>query len=119
MDWYLREFFLAVFRDTALILDLASGSDIGAPYAAPASENFLSAVETAEAAPRRRIAFTKRALFGKDTHPDNEAALMHTVELLESLGHTVEEACPEYDQERLTYAYYIVVSTGVGLGVRK
>ena len=69
--------------------------------------------------PRRRIAFTKRALFGKDTHPDNEAALMHTVKLLESLGHTVEEACPEYDQERLTYAYYIVVSTGVGLGVRQ
>ena len=106
-------------RDTALILNLASGSDIGAPYASPAAENFLSAVETAESAPRRRIAFTKRALFGKDTHPDNEAALMHTVKLLQSLGHTVEEACPEYDQERLTYAYYIVVSTGVGLGVRQ
>ena len=44
---------------------------------------------------------------------------MHTVKLLQDLGHTVEEACPEYDQERLTYAYYIVVSTGVGLGVRQ
>ena len=100
-------------------LNLASGSDIGAPYASPTAENFLSAVENAESAPRRRIAFTKRALFGTDTHPDNEAALMHTVQLLQNLGHTVEEACPEYDQERLTYAYYIVVSTGVGLGYAK
>ena len=105
-------------RDTALILDLASGMDVGAPYASPAPENFVSS-QTAESAPRRRIAFTKRALFGTNTHPDNEAALMHTVKLLQDLGHTVEEACPEYDQERLTYAYYIVVSTGVGLGVRQ
>ena len=106
-------------RDTALILDLASGMDVGAPYASPPPENFLSAVNGAESAPRRRIAFTKRALFGTNTHPDNEAALMHTVKLLQDLGHTVEEACPEYDQERLTYAYYIVVSTGVGLGIRQ
>ena len=39
-------------RDTALILNLASGSDIGAPYASPAAEDFLSVVETAESAPR-------------------------------------------------------------------
>ncbi len=106
-------------RDTALILDLASGGDVGAPYAAPAPNQFLEAVQKAEQAPRRRIAFTKRALFGTDTHPDNEQALMHTVKLLQELGHTVEEACPEYDQERMTYAYYIVVATGVGLGVRQ
>lgn len=106
-------------RDTALILDLASGADVGSPYAAPSPDQFLQSLEVAESAPRRKIAFTKRALFGKETHPDNEAALMHTVKLLEDLGHTVEEACPEYDQERLTYAYYIIVATGVGLGVRQ
>ena len=106
-------------RDTAHILDLASGADVGAPYASPPPENFLAALNEAESAPRKRIAFTKRALFGNETHPDNEAALMHTVKLLEEMGHTVEEACPDYDQERLTYAYYIVVSTGVGLGVRQ
>lgn len=106
-------------RDTALILDLASGADVGAPYASPAPDQFLQAVEVAESAPRRRIAFTKRALFGQETHPDNLAALMHTVTLLESLGHTVEEACPDYDQERMTYAYYIIVATGVGLGIRQ
>jgi Asp-tRNA(Asn)/Glu-tRNA(Gln) amidotransferase A subunit family amidase len=100
-------------------LDLASGSDIGAPYASPPQENFLTAVQNAEGSPRKKIAFTKRALFGNETHPDNESALMHTVQLLQDLGHTVEEACPDYDQERLTYAYYIVVSTGVGLGVRQ
>ena len=73
----------------------------------------LSAVETAESAPRN-VSPSLRALFGKDTHPDNKAALMHTVKLLESLV-ILLKSCPEYDQERLTYAYYIVVSTGLDL----
>ena len=108
-------------RDTAHVLDLTAGIDVGAPYASPSipENGFLHAVQLAESAPRRRIAFTKRPLFGTTLDSDNERALMHTVELLQSLGHTVEEACPDYDQERLTYAYYIVVATGVGLGIRQ
>lgn len=108
-------------RDTAYLLDLTCGMDLGAPYASPSlpETSFLQTVRHADSAPRRRIAFTKKALFGTILDSDNERALMHTVQLLQELGHTVEEACPEYDQERLTYAYYIVVSTGVGLGIRQ
>ena len=43
---------------------------------------------------------------------------MHTVKLLVNLGHTVEEACQNTTKQR-HHAYYIVVSTGVGLGVRQ
>lgn len=107
-------------RDTALILELTQGSDIGSPYAAPPNENYLEAIEVA---PKQcRIAFTNTTLFGADskgTHPDNQKALDKTVKLLESLGHTVEEACPTYDREALTFAYYVVVSTGVGLGIKQ
>ena len=108
-------------RDTALILDLVSGSDSGAPYASPPKPqtSFLETVASAEKGPRLTIAFTRKPLYGATLDKDNESALMHTVSLLESLGHTVEEACPEYDQEGLTFAYYIVVATGVGLGVRQ
>lgn len=104
-------------RDTALALDITSGGDLGAPYASPAPDSFLEGLK--EKPKSLKIAFTSRALYGDDTDPDNQKALEHTVKLLRELGHTVEEACPEYDQAAMTRAYYLTVSTGVALGVKQ
>ena len=66
-----------------------------------------------------KIAFCKDALFGKDTHKDNLKALEHSLKLLEDLGHDVIEAKPDFDREKLITAYFVVVATGVGLGIRQ
>ena len=92
-------------RDTALALDITSGGDLGAPYASPAPDLFLEGLK--EKPKNLKIAFTSRALYGDDTDPDNQKALENTVKLLQDLGHTVEDACPDYDQAALTRAYYL------------
>lgn len=105
-------------RDSALALDISStGMDLGAPYAAPAPDSFLKGIE--ERPKKLKIAFTSKALFGSDTHSDNQKALEHTVTLLQDLGHEVVDACPKFNKEGLTRAYYLTISAGVALGVRQ
>lgn len=105
-------------RDTARALDVTSGMDIGAPYSVPKPDQSYETLM--KLTPKKcKIAFCKEALFGEDTHPDNIAALEHTLSLLENLGHTVIEAKPNFDRESLIRAYFVVVATGVGLGIRQ
>jgi amidase len=103
-------------RDTALALDIsASGIDLGAPYSSPAPDSFLKGLE--KKPKKLKIAFTAQALFGSDTHSDNQKALKHSIKLLQDLGHEVVEDCPKFDKEGLIRAYYLTVSAGVALGV--
>ena len=103
-------------RDTAACLDAIAGPDIGAPYfAAPPEQPFLSAMKS-DPKPLR-IAITDDALFGNETHADNLAAVRHTGKLLESLGHTVEYARPQFDRDKLVKAYLVVVGAGVSMGL--
>ena len=105
-------------RDTARALDVTSGMDIGAPYSVPKPDQSYETLM--KGTPKNAIlAFCKEALFGEDTHPDNIAALEHTLSLLENLGHTVIEAKPNFDRKSLIRAYFVVVTTGVGLGIRQ
>jgi amidase len=99
-------------RDSAALLDAVDGSDVGAPYAAPAkSRPFAEEVRTDP--PKLRIAFTDRALFGNDSHPDCTAAVRDAAELLEGLGHDVSESTPDYDKRGLTLAYLRIVASSV------
>ncbi len=98
-------------RDSAAALDATAGADSGAPYVAPpAADPFLEEVGRA---PRPlRIAYTGSALIGArvNLHPECKRGLESTLRLLESLGHTVEEAAPKVDGEALAVAFILMLT---------
>ncbi len=81
-------------RDAAAVLDVIAGKMPGDPYSAP--PQLRPFAQEAGAAPGRlRIGLMKRTpAGGAPLHPDCVAAVTETARLLESLGHTVEEAHP-------------------------
>ena len=83
-------------RDSALILDIESGMDVGAPYDAPqAPRRFSEAVGRLERP--LRIGFSTHAPTGTAVHPDCVAAAEGAARLCETLGHVVEEGRPQLD----------------------
>jgi amidase len=95
-------------RDSAVMLDMLAGPDVGAPYAAaPPARPFRDEVGAPPG--RLRIAFTAAPLLGHATHRDCVAALEDAAALLESLGHTLVEDAPVLDRERFNQAYLTIV----------
>lgn len=106
-------------RDSAAMLDATAshGSDPGAPYQVhPPARPFLQEVGADPG--KLKIAFCREALFGKQTHADNQAALDAAIALAQELGHEVVEAKPEFDKQLLIKAYLLTVATGVATDVR-
>ncbi len=94
-------------RDSAAALDATHGPEPGDPYAAPpVLRPYLDEVQTPPG--RLRIAFTTKNLSGKPLHPECVAAVESTAKLLEELGHTVEDAAPDVDNNALTSAFLAV-----------
>ncbi len=84
-------------RDSAALLDVTSGPELGDPYAAPSKQRpFLE--EVGQAPGRLKIGFLTSIPEGwnekTDLHPDCENAVKDAVQLCQSLGHTVEEVDP-------------------------
>ncbi len=82
-------------RDSAALLDLCAGPEVGDPLVAPpVGQPYLTSMSTAPA--RLRIGLMTDAP-GEATPVDPEcvAAVEKAAKLLESLGHTVERAHPE------------------------
>ncbi len=99
-------------RDSALLLDVASGPDPGAPYyPPPPSGSFLSRVGADPG--RLRIGFSLRTPRGHDLHPDCRRVVEETARLCEELGHLVEEASPRWDLKEAGAAYTTVVNANV------
>jgi amidase len=99
-------------RDSAALLDVASGPAAGDPYGAPApARAFLAEVGAPPG--RLRVAFTKEPLFARKTDPECAAAIDAAARLLEGLGHEVVEARPEFSRDALVHAYLVVVASGV------
>lgn len=99
-------------RDTAAFLDVLAGPMPGDPYAAPpVTRPFLH--EVGAPTGKLRIGFSTRSFFGKGTHPECVAATERTARLLAELGHTVEEAAPAFDRDKMVTAYL----TQVGIGI--
>jgi len=95
-------------RDSAAILDATAGPDPGAPYfAAPPAGPWLA--EQSRSRGRLRIGFTGRPWLGHAVHPDCTAALRETAGLLESLGHHVEEASPEFEAPAFARAFLAMI----------
>jgi amidase len=95
-------------RDNAALLDATSAPDAGAPYGIPSpARPFLKEVGAKPG--KLRIAFfTKGA--AATTHPDCIAAVKDAARLCETLGHTVEEASPKIEYERLQDAFILIIS---------
>ncbi|OLU25079.1 amidase [Pseudomonas sp. PA27(2017)] len=77
-------------RDSAALLDITAGADLGAPYAAPWQHEPF--VDSLRRPPRPlRIALVEH-LAPWSSGPEALAAVRHTARLCESLGHRVEHA---------------------------
>jgi amidase len=95
-------------RDSAAMLDVLAGPDVGAPYyAPPPARPFREEVSTEPG--KLRIAFTLQPLLGHSVHDDCRTAVQRTVSLLESLGHDVIEAAPAIDRDEFNRAFLTVI----------
>ena len=80
-------------RDSAALLDLVAGQDVGAYYSTPAQVRPFA--DELESDPKPlRIAYSARGPSNHNTHPDCVAAVEHAAKLCADLGHHVEEAVP-------------------------
>jgi amidase len=96
-------------RDSAAMMDVTAGDDVGTPVACPPQERpFFDEVTHEPGA--LRIAVTTSPFFGTTVHPDCEAALDDAATLLASLGHHVERAAPQIDGHALSRAFLTVVA---------
>jgi len=86
-------------RDSAALLDVTSGPDVGDPYCAPPKERpFLE--EVRREAGRLKIGFLTSIPKGwheeeTTVHPDCESAVKDAARVCEGLGHIVEEIAPD------------------------
>jgi amidase len=105
-------------RDTAAMLDATAGSEAGEAYAAPAhSGSFLDCVSHAPGS--LRIAVSREKWGRGEYQPEVLAGLERTIALLQSMGHQVEEARPEYDAQATASALFTVISANTALAVRQ
>jgi amidase len=96
-------------RDSAAMLDAVGGPDPGASYAAPSRDRPLLEEVTTEPG-RLRIAFTDTPFLGNHVHADCRRALDDAARLLETLGHDVSAAAPQFDGEAFAIAFVTVVA---------
>jgi amidase len=90
-------------RDSAAMLDAVHGPAVGDPFnIAPPSRSYLEDVTSPPE--NLKIAFTSTGWDGSKSDPACIEAVEETTKLLESLGHTVEEAAPQFDFEALLNA---------------
>lgn len=91
-------------RDSAALLDVTRGPDVGAPIALPPPERpYLD--EVGRAPGRLRIGFTSRSPIDTPVEAACVRALEDAAALLEGLGHDVEEAEPHVDGAGLVDSY--------------
>jgi amidase len=103
-------------RDSAALLDLIHGPDVGDPFSCPPpSGNFLSAVGRAPG--RLRIGMQIEGPPGYPLSAEVVAATEDAARLLTDLGHDVELATPAYDNEALARAWFTIAAVNVARGV--
>ena len=91
-------------RDSATVLDLTEGADVGAPYVAPTKARDF-AQEVGADPGKLKVALIEDNIFGNRTHGDCIAALRDAGTLLESLGHEVEVETLPIDKRATVYAF--------------
>lgn len=103
-------------RDSAAILDVTHGVEMGSRTSAPAPDgSFLSALERA---PKPlRIALMLDAPAGSPVDPECIAAARAAAKLCEQLGHHVEEAAPKLDVAAIGAASFTIIAASVAADV--
>lgn len=95
-------------RDSAALLDATQGPDLGAPYWAPPPERpYLQEVGAAPG--KLRVALQTVAFNGVDVDPECVEAVQTTADLLDQLGHEVEESFLHIDAEELGAATRVII----------
>ena len=105
-------------RDSAAMMDLTSGPDIGAPYYTPPPERpFIE--EVGADVENLRIAFSSVPPSGVPVHPECVQAMEDAVKLVADLGHKVEEASPQVSADEIFNAVKIIMSASVSSTVEQ
>jgi|YelNatPaOPRAMG01_1025707.scaffolds.fasta_scaffold28834_4 amidase len=104
-------------RDSAAILDVTAGPDVGDPYWAPSPARPY-AQEVGTEPGRLRIAFSTKAPTGAKIHPDCIEAVHDAAKLCADLGHEVSEAAPEINGPLLTQAFTNVWVAGTAATIK-
>ncbi len=104
-------------RDSALLLDLTQGYELGAPYCAPPLQHgyVASLVKTPT---KLKVALCDTTFLGEPIDPECKLAVNKTAKLLESLGHDVEFARPDADIISMLRAWTKIVACGVALDMK-
>lgn len=104
-------------RDSAAMLDVLQGTDRGTsvelrPPAIPYAEIIKQAPK------KLTIAYSTVSPVGTEVDQSCIDAVQHTIKLLENMGHTVEEATPDYDGMALANDYLMLYFANVAAVVR-
>ena len=103
-------------RDSAALLDISHGLEVGARYSAPTPESsFLSQVGRNPGKLRIALALTPPS--GSPVDPECINAAKDAAKLLESMGHHVEEAAPKVSNDELSLASYAIIATSLAADV--
>ncbi|MBW6417630.1 amidase [Celeribacter sp. PS-C1] len=104
-------------RDSAALLDISGGADIGDPYAQPAqTESYLASV--ARDPKPLKIGLTLASPLGTPVDPEILARTEEAAKLMESLGHHVEIVeSAGYDAQALKTAWQVIPGVNVASAV--
>ena len=104
-------------RDSAAALDATTGEEPGNPYEAPHfAGSFLNEVGIAPG--KLRIAICRKKLGNGEFSAEVTAAVDEIGELLQNLGHQVEEAEPEFDREAVGQAGFAIIAANTALAIK-
>ena len=99
-------------RDSAVLLDVTQGPDLGAPYRAPAPERpYLQ--EVTRSPGRLRIGLQIETFNGAPTDAECRDAALAAAKLCESLGHHVEPVKLTVDAPTLARATQVLIASNV------
>ena len=93
-------------RDSALLLELTAGEELGAPYHAPPKEAYSSLLERAPKA--LKIGICLEPFTGAALDPEVRAIVERAARTCEGLGHRVEAAKPAIDQDEFKGAHGVI-----------
>jgi amidase len=101
--------------ETAELLDVLSGYEVGdSTWAPPPAEPFSAATKREPG--RLRIGFTTTAPIEAPVDPACEQAVRDTVELLNELGHEVQEIAAPWGEDDLLQVFTLVFGTAISMG---
>ncbi len=101
-------------RDSAALLDLTQGPDLGAPFAAPPpARPYLEEVSTPPGNLRLAVRTTPFTYDDLPLHPDCQAALDDAVRLCTTLGHVIEPLNYQLDWQPIRDAARLIAATAV------